>query len=179
MCTNSVTWFCAYLCKTEDTMNYACCNIWCTTCGLLWPLSANISESAQVFIFCFWEIFSSILHILKTQLVSMYFQLYFLPPFSHTSDAKLSAASLSGIPQCPGTYIQVKLKSSDKQSWFSWYVHSRLTNLFLILSIMHLQSVKIIAYLKNLILFLLLLTSHDRTCQTASDSMSRLFLWWL
>ena len=27
MCTNSVTWFCAYLCKTKDTMNYACCNI--------------------------------------------------------------------------------------------------------------------------------------------------------
>ena len=53
MCTNSMTWFCAYLCKTEDTMNYACCNIWCTTCGLLWPLSANISKSAQVFIFCF------------------------------------------------------------------------------------------------------------------------------
>ena len=53
MCTNSVTWFCAYLCKTEDTMNYACCNIWCTTCSLLWPLSANISKSAQVFIFCF------------------------------------------------------------------------------------------------------------------------------
>ena len=53
MCTNSVTWFCAYLCKTEDTMNYACCNIWCTTCGLLWPLSENISKSAQVFIFCF------------------------------------------------------------------------------------------------------------------------------
>ena len=52
MCTNSVTWFCAYLCKTEGTMNYACCNIWCTTCSLLWPLSANISKSAQVFIFC-------------------------------------------------------------------------------------------------------------------------------
>ena len=52
-CTNSVTWFCAYLCKTEDTMNYACCNIWCTTYGLLWPLSSNISESARVFIFCF------------------------------------------------------------------------------------------------------------------------------
>ena len=53
MCTNSVTWLCAYLCKTEDTMNYACCNIWCTTCGLLWPLSANNSKCAQVFIFCF------------------------------------------------------------------------------------------------------------------------------
>ena len=53
MCTNSVTWYCAYLCKTEDTMIYACCNIWCTTCSLLWPLSANISKSAQVFIFCF------------------------------------------------------------------------------------------------------------------------------
>ena len=51
MCINSVTWFCAYLCKTEDTMNYACCNIWCTTCSFLWPLSANISKSAQVFIF--------------------------------------------------------------------------------------------------------------------------------
>ena len=49
MCTNSVTWFCAYLCKTEDTMNSACCNIWSTTCGLLWPLSANISKSAWVF----------------------------------------------------------------------------------------------------------------------------------
>ena len=80
MCTNSVTWFCAYLCKTEDTMNYACCNIWCTTCGLLWPLSSNISESARVFIFCFEEVFPSIVHILKTQLVSMYHQLYFLPP---------------------------------------------------------------------------------------------------
>ena len=53
MCTNSVTWFCAYLCKTEDTVNYACCNIWCTTCGLLLPLSTNISKSAGVFIFCF------------------------------------------------------------------------------------------------------------------------------
>ena len=52
-CTNSVTWFCAYLCKTEDTMNYACCNIWCTTCSLLWPLSTNISKSAWVFTFCF------------------------------------------------------------------------------------------------------------------------------
>ena len=80
--TNSVTWFCAYLCKTEDTMNYACCNIWCTTCGLLWPLSANISKSAEVFIFCFEEIFPSIVHIVKTQLVSMYHQLYFLPPLS-------------------------------------------------------------------------------------------------
>ena len=48
------------------------CNIWCTTCGLLWPLSASISKSAQVFIFCFQEIFPSIVHILKTQLVSMY-----------------------------------------------------------------------------------------------------------
>jgi len=27
MCTNSVPFLCAYLCKTEDTMNYACCNI--------------------------------------------------------------------------------------------------------------------------------------------------------
>ena len=80
-CTNSVTWFCAYLCKTEDTMNYACCNIWCTCCLLL-PLSANISKSARVFIFCFKEIFPSIVHILKTQLVSMYHQLYFLPPLS-------------------------------------------------------------------------------------------------
>ena len=53
MCTNSVTWFCAYLCKTEDTMNYASCNIWCTTYCLLWLLSASISKSAQVFIFCF------------------------------------------------------------------------------------------------------------------------------
>ena len=53
MCTNSVTWFCAYLCKTEDTMNYACCNIWCTTCSLLWPLLANISKSARIFSFCF------------------------------------------------------------------------------------------------------------------------------
>ena len=26
MCTNSVTGFCAYLCKIEDTMNYACGN---------------------------------------------------------------------------------------------------------------------------------------------------------
>ena len=53
MCTNSVTWFCAYLYKTEDTMNYACCNIWCTTCGLLWPLSANISKRAQFLSFAF------------------------------------------------------------------------------------------------------------------------------
>ena len=50
MCTNSVTWFCAHLCRIEDTMNYACCNIWC---NLLWPSSANISKSAQVYIFCF------------------------------------------------------------------------------------------------------------------------------
>ena len=82
MCTNSVTWFCAYLCKTEDTVNYACCNIWCTTCSLLWPLSADISKSAQVFIFCFKKKNPGIVHILKTQLVSMYHQLYFLPPLS-------------------------------------------------------------------------------------------------
>ena len=81
-CTNNATWFCACLCKTEDTMNYACCNIWCTTCGLLLPLWANISKSAQVFIFCFYEIFPSIVHILKTQLVSMYHQLCFIPPLS-------------------------------------------------------------------------------------------------
>ena len=54
MCTNSVTWFCAYLCKTEDTMNYVCCNTWCTTCGLLWPLSVNISKGTRVFIFFFY-----------------------------------------------------------------------------------------------------------------------------
>ena len=47
-CTNSMTWFCAYLCKTEDTMNYECCNIWCTTCSLLWPLSPNICKSDDV-----------------------------------------------------------------------------------------------------------------------------------
>ena len=67
MCTNSVTWFCAYLCKTEDTMNYTCCNIWCTTWCLLLPLSANTCKSAWVFIFCFYEIFPSFVHILKTR----------------------------------------------------------------------------------------------------------------
>ena len=83
MCTNSVAWFCAYLCKTEDTVNYACCNIWCTTCSLLWPLSANISKSAHKFLsFAFTKKNPSIVHILKTQLVSMYHQLYFLPPLS-------------------------------------------------------------------------------------------------
>ena len=53
MSTNSVTWFGAYLCKTEDTVNYVCCNNWCITCILLWPSSADTSKSAQVFIFCF------------------------------------------------------------------------------------------------------------------------------
>ena len=53
MCNNSVTWFCSYLCKTEDTMNNACCNIWCTTCSLFWPLSANISKSAEFLSFVF------------------------------------------------------------------------------------------------------------------------------
>ena len=117
--TNSVTWFCAYLCKTEDT----CCNIWCTTCGLLWPLSANISKSAQVFIFCFQEIFPSIVHILKTQLVSLYHQLYFLPPWScfhahllalsHLWTRKLQLYPFSGVfmnQEAPAIFLQWKKK---------------------------------------------------------------------
>ena len=52
MCTNSVTWFCAYLCKTEDTVSYACCNIWCTTCSLLWkpPCQLGLTRAFQAFV---------------------------------------------------------------------------------------------------------------------------------
>ena len=119
MCTNSVTWFCAYLCKTEDTMNYACCNIWCTTCGLLWPLSANISKSAQVFIFCFQEIFPSIVHILKTQLVSIYHQLYFLPPLFcfHAHLLALSVLALRYVELDSFSHCDLNVYSEDCCMW--------------------------------------------------------------
>ena len=45
VCPNNVTWFCACMCRNEDTMNYVCCNLLCKTCSLLWPFSANISKS--------------------------------------------------------------------------------------------------------------------------------------
>ena len=53
MCANSVTWFCAYLCKTEDTMNYAWCNILIFLMYNIRPFMTFVSKSAQVFIFCF------------------------------------------------------------------------------------------------------------------------------
>ena len=68
---DNVTWFCAYLCRNEDIMNYACCTILCTTYSLLQPFSANIFKSTKVIIFCFQEIFPGIAHILKTHLVNL------------------------------------------------------------------------------------------------------------
>ena len=44
MCTNSVTWFCAYLCKTEDTMNYACCNIYAAFYDLCQQISPKVHK---------------------------------------------------------------------------------------------------------------------------------------
>ena len=69
VCPNNVTWFCACLCRNEDTVNYVC-----ITCSLLQPFSANISKSTTVIIFCFQEIFPSIVHILKMHLVLIYQQ---------------------------------------------------------------------------------------------------------
>ena len=64
-------------------MNYACCTILCTTYSLLQPFSANIFKSTKVIIFCFYEIFPSIVHISKTHLVLIYQQHYFPPPLSY------------------------------------------------------------------------------------------------
>ena len=50
MCTNSVTWFCAYLCKTEDTVNYACCNIWCTTQPFMTFVSKYLQKCASFYL---------------------------------------------------------------------------------------------------------------------------------
>ena len=64
----------------------------------IWPLSANIFKSTRVFIFFFQEIFPSIVHILITQIVSMYHQLYFQPPLSCFHAHLLASSHIAAEP---------------------------------------------------------------------------------
>ena len=81
-CTNSVTWFCAYLCKrvkTQWTMHVVISDV---QHAAFYYLCQQISPKVlKVLSFAF-NLYLSIVHILKTRLVSMYHQLYFLPPLS-------------------------------------------------------------------------------------------------
>ena len=100
VCSNNETWFCAYLCRTEDTMDYVCCNILCITYSILWPFSANISKSTKVIIFCFQEIFPSTAHSKK----------FYLPATSFSTPIVLFLCTHSGTQSYIYIYIYFNIK---------------------------------------------------------------------